>query len=444
METKLHLPKLTRQQIFNITFGYFGLNMAFFLQTSQMSRIFQTIGTDPNKLGWFFILPPLAGMIVQPIIGKMSDKTWNRFGRRLPYLIIGSIISAIVLIILPNVGSLGLGYGSLIALVFGAVVIMLLDVSSNMCQQPFKMIIGDMVNEKQADKAWSLQNIYSNAGGMLAAILPFAITAVGFSNVAAKGEVPTTVKIAFYIGALVISVTTIYTVINVKEYDPTEYADYHQIQSEANDDNHPSFFSLLKNAPRIFWELFAVMMFSFISVQFVWTYSTGALAENIWHTQDPSSAGFQAAGNWNGVLTFVQSLAGVIWGTLVLSRLKPDKRKRILFISLLLGGAGLIMMFFITSKWLSIIPFILFGIMYITIGTEAYAMITGAVKGKNEGAYLGLFNWQICIPQIVASVSSFAIFPLVHGSMSAMLVLAGGCAIVAGLMVGLVSPVKEV
>lgn len=444
MTNKVILPELTRPQIFNITFGYFGLNMAFFLQTLQISRIFKTIGTDPNKLSWFFILPPLAGMIVQPIVGKMSDRTWNHFGRRLPYLIIGSIISAIVLIILSNVGSLGLGYGFLLALVFGAVVIMLLDVSSNMCQQPFKMIIGDMVNEQQADKAWSLQNTYSNAGGLLAAILPFGITAMGFSNVAALGEVANTIKMMFYMGAFVIVVTTIYTVIKVKEYAPIEHATYHRISANENVEESTNFWQLIKDAPRIFGELFAVMMFSFIAVQFVWTYSTGALSENIWHTKDPSSAGFQTAGNWNGVLTFVQSLSGVIWGVLVLARLKADKRRLIFFISLLLGGTGLIMMFFITSKWLSIIPFILFGIMYITIGTEAYAMITGAMKGKNECAYLGLFNWQICIQQIVASVSSFAIFPLVHGSMSAMLMLAGICAIIAGLTVGLVKTIREV
>ncbi|CAI2550565.1 hypothetical protein AKUA2103_00650 [Apilactobacillus kunkeei] len=443
MMSKLKLPKLSRFQLFNITFGYFGLNMAFFLQTSQMSRIFQTIGADPNKLGWFFILPPLAGMIVQPIVGKRSDKTWNRFGRRLPYLIMGSIISAIVLIVLPNVGSLGLGYGSLAALLFGAVTIMLLDVSSNMCQQPFRMIIGDMVNSDQEDKAWSFQNIYSNAGGMLAAILPFVITAIGFSNVAPKGEVPTTVKIAFYIGAVVIAATTIYTVVNVKEYDPVEYAKYHDIEEEDSKEKAPSLWELVKTAPKIFWELLAVMMFSFISVQFVWTYSTGALAENIWHTTNPASAGFQAAGNWNGVLTFVQSLAGVLWGTFVLARLKPSQRRKILFISLVLGGLGLIMMYFVNSKMLSIIPFTLFGIMYITIGTEAFAMITGAVKGKNEGAYLGLFNWQICIPQIVASVSSFAIFPMLHGSMSAMLFLAGICALIAAGTVFFVKPVKE-
>ncbi|USS91448.1 SLC45 family MFS transporter [Fructobacillus americanaquae] len=443
MENYQHeLPVLEKKQIFNLTFGYFGLNMAFFLQTSQMSRIFQTIGTDPTKLGWFFILPPLAGMIVQPIVGRMSDKTWNRFGRRLPYLIFGAIISALVLILLPNAGSLGFGYGSSTALIFGAVSIMMLDVSANMCQQPFKMLIGDMVNERQEDKAWSLQNIYSNAGGMLAAILPAVITIIGFSNIAPKGEVPASVKISFYLGAIIIMVTTFYTIMNVKEYNPQDYKQYHGLKKNKNEKT-PSFISLLKNAPSIFWELSAVMLFSFISVQFVWTYSTGALAENVWHTTDPASVGFQAAGNWNGILTFVQSLTGVLWGTLVLAQLKPSKRRGALFFALILGGIGLMMLFFISTKMLTIVPFALFGIMYITIGTEAFAMITSGIKGENEGAYLGLFNWQICIPQIIASVSSFAIFPMVHKSMSAMMLIAGISALVAAVMIRFVKTVND-
>ncbi|CAK1232977.1 MULTISPECIES: SLC45 family MFS transporter [Fructobacillus] len=441
-KTKYEIPLLGKRQIFNLTFGYFGLNMAFFLQTSQMSRIFQTIGTDPTKLGWFFILPPLAGMIVQPIVGRMSDNTWNRFGRRLPYLIFGAIISALVLILLPNSGSLGFGYGSLTALIFGAVIIMMLDVSSNMCQQPFKMLIGDMVNESQVDRVWSLQNIYSNAGGMLAAILPSLITIIGFSNIAPRGEVPVSVKISFYLGAIIICVTTLYTIMNVKEYNPQDYQQYHGLKK--NDiEKSPSFTSLLKNAPSIFWELFTVMLFSFISVQFVWTYSTGALAENVWHTTDPASAGFQSAGNWNGILTFVQSLTGVLWGTLVLAHLKPSRRRIVLFFALILGGIGLIMMSFISSKILTIVPFSLFGIMYITIGTEAFAMITSAIKGANEGAYLGLFNWQICIPQIVASVASFAIFPMVHKSMSAMMLIAGISALMAAVMMKFVKKVEN-
>ncbi|MGO3117055.1 MAG: MFS transporter, partial [Levilactobacillus brevis] len=172
-----------------MTFGFFGVNMAFSLQSSQMGRIFQTIGADPTKLGFFFLLPPLAGMIVQPLVGKYSDMTWNRFGRRMPYLLIGAPIAALVMILLPNAGSFGFGYASLTALWFGAVAILFMDLSSNVCMQPFKMIIGDMVNEDQKDLAWSWQQSVSNLGGVLATIFPFVLTWFGVSNVAPKGTV---------------------------------------------------------------------------------------------------------------------------------------------------------------------------------------------------------------------------------------------------------------
>lgn len=158
------LPKISLKTIFAMTFGFFGVNMAFSLQSSQMGRIFQTIGADPTKLGFFFLLPPLAGMIVQPLVGKYSDMTWNRFGRRMPYLLIGAPIAALVMILLPNAGSFGFGYASLAALWFGAVAILFMDLSSNVCMQPFKMIIGDMVNEDQKDLAWSWQQSFSNLG----------------------------------------------------------------------------------------------------------------------------------------------------------------------------------------------------------------------------------------------------------------------------------------
>lgn len=169
------LPNLKPSTIFAMTFGFFGVNMAFSLQQSQLGRIFQTLGTDPNKLGFFFILPPLAGMIVQPLVGKYSDRTWNRFGRRMPYLLIGAPAAAIVLILLPNAGSFGFGYASAAALWFAAVATLFMDLTPNICMQPFKMILGDMVNEKQKDKAWSWQQSFSSFGGVIATLIPFVL-----------------------------------------------------------------------------------------------------------------------------------------------------------------------------------------------------------------------------------------------------------------------------
>lgn len=216
------LPKLAKSTIWMINFGYLGVQTAFTLQSSQMSRIFQTIGADPNNLGWFFILPPLAGIIVQPIIGYYSDRTWapKLGGRRLPYLLLGMLVAVIVMLLLPNSGSFGFGYGSLAALWFGAITVALLDLSSNVAMQPFKMMVGDMVNDNQKSYAYGIQSFLSNIGAVLAAIFPFLLTLLGVSNIAPKGVVPQSVVISFYVGAALLVVTSLFTVIRVHEYDP--------------------------------------------------------------------------------------------------------------------------------------------------------------------------------------------------------------------------------
>ena len=207
-----------------INFGFLGVQTAFTLQSSQMSRIFQTIGADPNNLGWFFILPPLAGLIVQPIVGYYSDRTWKPRlgGRRLPYLILGTLIAVIVMLLLPNSGSFGFGYGSLMALWFGAITVAFLDLSSNVAMQPFKMMIGDMVNDKQKSYAYGIQSFLSNTGAVLAAIFPFLLTWLGVANTANKGVVPQSVVISFYAGAILLIITSLFTVFRVKEYGSSD------------------------------------------------------------------------------------------------------------------------------------------------------------------------------------------------------------------------------
>ncbi|KJU75011.1 major facilitator transporter [Pediococcus damnosus LMG 28219] len=425
------LPSLRLSTIFAMTFGFFGTNMAFSLQSSQLGRIFQTLGANPNKLGFFFILPPLAGMVIQPLIGKYSDRTWNRFGRRMPYLLIGAPAAAIVLVLLPNAGSFGLGYGSVAALFFGAIATLFMDLTSNVCMQPFRMILGDMVNENQKNLAWSWQQSFSNLGGVLASIIPFALTAVGISNTASKGEVPSTVKIAFYTAAAILLITSFLTIFKVHEYDPVTYAKYHGNSLHINDEKSPGFLKLLRNAPKTFWEASLVQFFSWFAILYLWTYATGAISLNVWHTSNPSSAGYQAAGNWYGVLTCVMSISAVIWGILVQAKTKPNTRKFWYSFGLLAGALGYFMVYFIHNKWLLFIPFCLIGIAYLAINTQPFSILTESLNGENEGTYLGLFNCSICLPQICASIASFWIFPLVGSSMPAMF-LVGGVSLILG------------
>lgn len=236
------LPALPISTIWMISFGFLGVQMAFSLQSSNMGRIFQTIGADPTKLGFFFILPPLAGLVVQPLVGYFSDRTWiPKLGRRIPYLLVGAVVAVIVMCLLPNAGSFGFGFGSMTALTFGAVTILFMDLSSNVAMQPFKMMVADMVNEEQKGFAYAVQSFLSNSGAVLACIFPFVLTALGVSNSAPKGVVPQSVVVSFYSGAVILIVCSLFTVFKVKEYPPDEYAVYHGIQNQAQKEKRACF-----------------------------------------------------------------------------------------------------------------------------------------------------------------------------------------------------------
>ena len=269
-------------KLWNLSFGFFGVQIAYALQSSQVSRIFSTIGADPHQLSYFWILPPLMGMIVQPIVGTMSDRTWNRLGRRLPYLVIGALVAIIVMCFLPNSGSLGLSISS--AIIFGLVMLMLLDTSINMAMQPFKMLVGDMVNEKQKGFAYSIQSFLCNAGSVVGYLAPFCL-AYFISNSAPEGEVPPTVTWAFYIGAAILLLCVIYTFAKVKEMNPAEYAAFHGIQSETGAKKEKtSLIQILKNAPKVFWTVGLVQFFCWAGFMYMWVYSTDTIANNGYDT----------------------------------------------------------------------------------------------------------------------------------------------------------------
>ena len=419
------LPDVSRSLIWMINFGFLGVQTAFTLQSSQMSRIFQTLGADPNSLGWFFILPPLAGLLVQPVVGYYSDRTWapKLGGRRLPYLLLGTLIAVIVMILLPNSGSFGFGYGSLAALLFGAITVAFLDVSSNMAMQPFKMMIGDMVNDDQKSYAYGIQSFLSNTGAVIAAVLPFLFAYMELKNTDAKGVVPQTVVVAFYVGAALLIITSLFTIFKVKEYDPETYALYHGISTEANEEK-VSWIQLLKTAPKAFWTVTLVQFFCWFAFQYLWTYSAGAIAENVWHTTNATSQGYQAAGNWYGVLAAVQSIAAVVW-SYVLAKVPNKYHKAGYFSSLLLGALGFLSIFFVFNQYVLIVSYILVGIAWAGINTYPLTIVTNALSGNHMGTYLGLFNGSICLPQIVASLLSFGLFPLLGGHQANMFLAAG-------------------
>ncbi|MDE5645061.1 MAG: MFS transporter, partial [Muribaculaceae bacterium] len=227
MKTK---PDLSFWKLWNLSFGFFGVQIAYALQSANVSRIFTTIGADPHDLSYFWILPPLMGLVVQPIVGMMSDKTWNRFGRRLPYLIAGALVAVVVMCLLPNAGSFHFTVAS--AILFGLVALMLLDTSINMAMQPFKMLVGDMVNEKQKGLAYSIQSFLCNAGSVVGYIFPILFMWLGIQNTAPEGVVPDTVIWSFYIGAAILLICVIYSLVKIKEWPPKLYNEYNGIEEK--------------------------------------------------------------------------------------------------------------------------------------------------------------------------------------------------------------------
>ncbi len=263
-------------KLWNLSFGFFGVQIAYALQSSQVSRIFSTIGADPHDLSYFWILPPLMGLIVQPLVGSASDRTWTRLGRRHPYLLVGAVVAIIVMCLLPNSGSLGLAVSS--AIMFGLVMLMLLDTSINMAMQPFKMLVGDMVNEHQKGLAYSIQSFLCNAGSVVGYVAPFVLAAF-LSNTAPAGEVPPTVTWAFYLGAIILALCVVYTFAKVREMPPQEYAAFHGIDTAAKgSEKREGMFRLLVKAPKVFWTVGLVQFFCWAAFLYMWTYSTDAVA----------------------------------------------------------------------------------------------------------------------------------------------------------------------
>lgn len=412
-------PDLGFWKLWNLSFGFFGVQIAYALQSANISRIFSTLGADPHKLSYFWILPPLMGIIVQPIIGSASDRTWNRLGRRLPYLLLGAAIAVIVMCLLPNAGSFGLSVAG--AMAFGFIALMFLDTSINMAMQPFKMLVGDQVNERQKGLAYSIQSFLCNAGSLVGYLAPITLTAIGISNLAPEGQVPDTVTYSFYIGAAVLILCVIYSFLTIKEMPPKEYAAFHGI-TEAEKHQSSSVFALLRNAPRTFWTIGLVQFFCWAAFMYMWTYTNGAIASQVWGTTETQTQAYQEAGNWVGVLFAVQAVGSVIWAMAI----PLFKNHRVVYsLSLILGAIGFISTMFITNKYGLFASYVLIGCAWAAMLALPFTILTNSISGKNMGMYLGLFNGTICIPQIVAAALGGVILHLVGGSQVTMLVLAG-------------------
>ncbi len=445
---------LSFAQLFNLSFGFFGVQIAYALQSANISRIFATLGADPHTLSFFWILPPLMGMIVQPLVGKYSDKTWTRLGRRKPYLLVGALIAVAVMLLLPNAGnftftqSLFLGLNA--AMWFGLFSLMFLDTSINIAMQPFKMMVGDMVNEEQKGTAYAIQSALCNAGSLVGYVFPIFFTWIGIANTAPEGVIPDSVKWSFYAGALILILCSLYTFVTVKELNPQEYAEFHGIKEQSQTTSNevkPSqteeegFVTLLRKAPSAFWTVGLVQFFCWAAFMYMWTYSNGAIASNCfgWDGVNAADGAFQQAGNWVGVVFAIQAVGSLLWAAFLPKLEHWTGNKGAYAISLLVGAIGFISVYYVTNQYVLFCSYALIGAAWAAMLALPFTIVTNAIKGGNMGYYLGLFNCTICIPQIVAALCGGLLLKYICAHVQAgMLVVAGALLILGAASVFLI------
>jgi maltose/moltooligosaccharide transporter len=398
-------PKLSFWQIWNLSFGFLGVQIGYSLQNGNTSRILEAYGADVHSIGLFWLAAPLAGLIVQPIIGLSSDKTWTRLGRRIPFIFFGALVSALAMFFMPNAGS----FTHLIPpLIFGASALLLMDTSFNVTMQPFRALVGDMVNDEQKNLGYSLQSALINFGAVFGSLLPYILTKLEVSNVPAAGEkVADSVIWSFYIGGAILLLSVLWTVFRTKEYAPKEHAEYNNIDLNAPEvKEKTNFVELIKNAPKIFWQLGVVQFFSWFALFLMWVYTTRAIANQVWGAEalDAKSLGFNEAGNWTGVMFGFYSAVAAIFALLIPSIAKALGRKKTYSLSLLAGGIGLISMYFIHDKTTLLFSMIGVGMAWASILALPYAMLSSSLPANKMGVYMGLFNATITIPQIISGI----------------------------------------
>ncbi len=430
MSNTVKKPLLSFWQIWNVSFGFLGVQIGYSLQNANTSRILSAIGADPHNLSLFWLAAPLAGLFVQPIVGLSSDKIWTKLGRRIPFILGGAIVSALAMFFMPNSEH----FASLLpAVFFGAMMLLFMDVSFNVTMQPFRALVSDMVDENQRNQGYSIQSFLINVGAVVGSLLPFLLTNVfHVANEPGEGQkVAPTVIWAFYFGGAVLLLSVIWTALRTKEYPPEEYAKYNNLDMETEE--KVSFLDLLKNIPTTMKQLAITQFFSWFALFLMWVYTTQGIAEHIWGTSDAHSKEFNDAGNWTGVIFAAYSVFAALFSLAITPLANRYGRKNIYMLSLLLGGLGLISMYFIQDKNLLLIPMIGVGVSWAAILALPYAILSSSLPAKQTGVYMGIFNATITIPQIAAGLLGGVILTFVGGQAINMLVVAGVSMALAGI-----------
>ncbi|WP_445431032.1 MFS transporter [Chryseobacterium indoltheticum] len=430
-------PNLSMAQIINMSMGFLGIQMAFGLQNGNASRILGNFGADVHELSWFWLVAPITGLIVQPIIGHMGDNTWSPLGRRKPYFLIGAILCAIGLVLLPNAASatqLMTANVLLLAVIFLA----MLDASINVAMEPFRALVGDMLPKHQGTLGFSVQTILIGIGAVIGSYLPDWLTKLGVSNIAPAGFVADNVIYAFYCGAGILLLTIIYTIVTTKEYSPQEFAEFEggkEIVEEPS--KFKDIFSDFAKIPNLMKKLGIVQFFSWFALFTMWVFTTSALATHQFglSPEDTHSVAFNKAGDLTGKLFGMYNLWAIPFAFLLTPIAKLIGKKQTHAFALFCGGLGLISMYFIKDTSLLWISMIGLGFAWASILAMPYAMLIDAIPQKKMGVFMGIFNFFIVIPQIINGLFGGLIVKGAFGNYAMGYVVVGGiCMLLAAIL----------
>lgn len=411
-------PRLSFWQIWNMSFGFLGIQFGFALQNANASRILSTFGADVEHLSWFWLAAPLTGMIVQPIIGHFSDKTWNRFGRRRPYFLIGAVLTSIALVLMPNSEVLAVFMPPMLV---GAGMLMIMDASINISMEPFRALVADLLPSDQRTLGFSIQTFLIGIGAVLGSFMPYLLAEwVGISKEAPEGSIPDNVIFSFYIGAITLLVTIIWTVIRTKEYPPEEFEEFarqeaiekgeisegEEIAEEKKSSGFMEVLNDFKNMPLTMKQLGVVQFFSWFALFSMWVFTTPAIAQHIYGLDitDTHSVKYNEAGNWVGTLFAVYNAVAMFYALALPFIAAKIGRKRTHAVSLIAGGLGLISIYFIQDKDWLILSMVGVGFAWASILAMPYAILAGSIPVKKMGIYMGIFNFFITFPQIVNGI----------------------------------------
>ncbi|MDY4528596.1 MAG: MFS transporter [Parabacteroides sp.] len=448
MKTK---PSLSFWQIWNLTFGFLGIQFGLALQNANSSRILQTYGADVEQLSFFWLAAPLTGMIIQPIIGHYSDRTWCRLGRRRPFFLVGALLTAVALMLMPNAGlflSPGTETALLSPVLIGAGMLMIMDASINVTMEPFRALVADMLPDEQHTTGFAVQTFLIGVGAVIGSLLPSLMNRFfGFSNAVVAGEVADNVKMAFYVGAVVLLCSVFWTIVRTREYSPAELAEFNPAPAEESSKPQNGFAEILHDIlhmPKIMLQLGVCQFFAWFALFSMWVYTTPAIAEHVYGATDPASTGYATAGDKVGELFGIYNFVAMLFALLLIPIARRIGRKMTHAVCLSLGGLGLISMYLLPDADWMILSMIGVGIAWASILAMPYAILSDSLPAAKMGTYMGIFNFFITIPQITNGVIHGWIVRHVYEGHAVFALLTGGVfLLLAALSVSFVKMKKE-